>query len=485
EDVGARLAASGWHVQHVHDGNDLDAVCKALDAARAATDQPSVIVVTTKIGFGAPNKEGTFEAHGSPLGPDELRAAKERLGWPVEPSFLIPREARENFRKALARGHELESDWNRRLAAYEKNHPDLARELRRRLAGELPVGWEKELPSFAADPKGIATRKASEKIMQALAAKLPELMGGSADLNPSTFTWLKEKGDFQSPLRSAEGAQGLVGGPWGYDGRNVHFGVREHGMGAAVNGMSMHGGLIAYGSTFLIFSDYMRPAVRLSAIMKTGSVWVYTHDGIGLGEDGPTHQAIEHYMSLRAMPDILFIRPGDANETVYAWQVAISNRHRPTVLALTRQNLPVLDRSVFAPADGLLRGGYVLNPSSPGSARPDVILIATGSEVQHIVGAEKALAAEGVNVRLVSLPCWELFQEQPKEYRESVLPRSVKARLAVESGVSLGWERWVGDAGDSVTIDRYGGSAPGGVLMKELGFTVENVTSRAKRLLGK
>ncbi|MGH7818327.1 MAG: transketolase, partial [Candidatus Binatia bacterium] len=485
EDVGARLAASGWHVQHVHDGNDLDAICAALDAARAATDRPSVIVVTTKIGFGAPNKEGTFEAHGSPLGPEELRAAKERLGWPVEPPFVIPEAALENFRQAQARGKELEDEWRRRLATYEKEHPELARELRRRLAGELPAEWDEGLPAFEPDPKGIATRKASEKVMQALAARLPELMGGSADLNPSTFTWLKEKGDFQSPLRSAEGAQGLVGGAWGYEGRNLHFGVREHAMGAAVNGMSLHGGFIAYGSTFLIFSDYMRPALRLSAVMKSGSIWIYTHDGIGIGEDGPTHQAVEHYMALRAIPDLLFIRPADASETVEAWKVAIANRHRPTALALTRQNVPVFDRSLLAPADGLLRGGYVLNPKSPGSAKPDLVLIATGSEVQLIVAAEKALAADGVKVRLVSLPCWELFEEQPKEYRDSVLPRAVKARLAVETGVTLGWERWIGDGGDSVTLDRYGGSAPGSVLMNELGFTVENVVARARRLLGR
>jgi transketolase len=308
-------------------------------------------------------------------------------------------------------------------------------------------------------------------------------MGGSADLNPSTFTWLKEKGDFQSPLRSAEGAQGLVGGPWGYEGRNLHFGVREHAMGAVVNGMALHGGFIPYGSTFLIFSDYMRPSIRLSAIMKIGTIWVFTHDGIGVGEDGPTHQAVEHYAALRAIPDLLFIRPADANETVEAWKIAIASRRRPTVLALSRQNLPTLDRSVFAPADGLARGGYVLNPGSPGGAKPELILIATGSEVQWIVAADAKLAQDGVKARLVSLPSWELFAEQPKEYRDSVLPPSVRARLAVETGVTQGWERWVGDQGETITLDRFGGSAPGGVLMKELGFTAENVVARARKLL--
>ena len=483
EDVGKRLAAAGWHVQHVNDGNDLDEVSRALDVAQAVVDQPSLIVVATTIGYGAPTKQGTFEAHGSPLGPDELRAAKERLGWPPEPAFLVPEDARRNFHRTLERGRDLEADWKSRFATYEREHPDLARELRRRIAGELPKGWDASLPHFEADPKGIATRKASESVMQVLGARLPELMGGSADLNPSTFTWLKEKGDFQSRVRSAEGAQGLVGGPWGYEGRNLHFGVREHAMGAAVNGMALHGGFIPYGATFLIFSDYVRPALRLSAIMQIGAIWVFTHDGIGVGEDGPTHQAVEHYAALRAIPDLVFLRPADANETVEAWKIAIASRHRPTVLALTRQNVPTLDRSVYAPASGLVRGAYVLNPDAAGSAKPDLVLMATGSEVQWIVAAGEALAKEGVKVRLVSFPSWELFAEQPPEYRESVLPRDVGARLAVETGVTQGWERWVGDRGDTVTLDRFGASAPGGVLMKELGFTAENVLEHARKLL--
>jgi transketolase len=485
EDVGARLAASGWHVQRVEDGNDIDAIASAIAEAREISDRPSLIVVRTTIGFGAPTKEGTFEAHGSPLGLEELRAAKERLGWPLEPPFYVPPEAAAHFRRALDRGAALEADWNQRFREYERAYPDLARELRRRLEGRLPQGWDRDLPTFPPDPKGIATRKASEKVMQELAARLPELIGGSADLNPSTFTWLKGAGDFQSPLRPAEGAQGLVGGGWSYAGRNLHFGVREHAMGAVVNGLALHGGLVPYGATFLIFSDYMRPALRLSALMRIGTIWVFTHDGIGIGEDGPTHQAVEHYMALRAIPDLLFIRPADANETVYAWKVAIENRHRPTALALTRQNVPVLDRSVLAPASGLLRGGYVLNPRSPGSADPELILIATGSEVALIVAAEKVLTERGVRVRLVSLPCWELFEEQPEDYREAVLPKSVRARLAVETGVTLGWERWIGEAGDTVTLDRFGASAPGPVLMKEFGFTVDNVVAKALRLVGR
>jgi len=484
EDVALRFGAYGWHVQRVSDGNDLDALERALKTAQGVTDQPSLILVRTIIGYGAPHKQNTFEVHGSPLGPDELKAAKEKLGWPTEPAFLIPDEALRNFREALERGKKWEGEWNKRLDAYAKAFPDLAAEFKRWMAGELPSGWDAGLPTFPADPKGLATRKASEAVMQALAARLPELMGGSADLNPSTFTVLKGYGDFQSTDAPARGAQGTSGGPWGYDGRNVHFGVREHAMGAVVNGLALHGGVIPYGSTFLIFSDYMRPAVRLSAIMKIGSVWVYTHDSVGLGEDGPTHQAVEHYAALRAIPGLLFVRPCDANETVWAWKVAIQNRHRPTALALTRQNVPTLDRANLASAEGLLRGAYVLNPQLP-IADCQVILMATGSEVQLIVAAEKMLAEKGVKTRLVSMPCWELFEEQPAEYRESVLPTPVTPRLAVEAGVSLGWHKWVGEKGTMVTLDRYGGSAPGGVLMKQFGFTAENVTGAALKLLGK
>jgi transketolase len=480
EDAGQRFAAYGWHVQRVTDGNDLDAVEHALKAAQGVTDQPSIILVRTIIGYGAPNKQNTFEVHGSPLGPDELKAAKENLNWPVEPPFLIPGEALENYRQALERGKKWEEDWRMRLDAYTQAHPQLAAEFRRRMAGELPPAWETAIPTFSPDPKGLATRKASEMVLQSLATRLPELMGGSADLNPSTFTVLKGQGDFQSTTNPQDGAQGASGGAWGYEGRNLHFGVREHGMGAAVNGLALHGGFIPYGATFLVFSDYMRPTIRLSAIMKIGSIWVFTHDGIGLGEDGPTHQAVEHYAALRAIPDLLFIRPCDANETGWAWRVAIENRHRPTVLALTRQNVPTLDRTNLAPADGLRQGAYVLNPHVQD---PDLILMATGSEVQHIVAAEKSLAEKGVKTRLVSMPCWELLEEQTVEYRESVLPATVKARLAVETGVTLGWHKWVGERGATITLDRYGASAPAGVLMKQFGFTADNVVEKALALV--
>jgi transketolase len=476
EDVAARFGAYGWHVQRVSDGNDVDAVHRALQAAQAVADQPSFICVRTHIGFGAPHKQDTFEAHGSPLGPEELKAAKEKMGWPAESMFLIPDDALQEFRAAVPRGQAQEAAWTKKLAAYEKAFPEPAAEFARRMQGDLPAGWDADLPAFAADPKGLATRKASETVLQALAAKLPELMGGSADLNPSTFTVLKGQGDFESEANSAQGAQGTSGGPWSYAGRNLHFGVREHGMGSTVNGLALHGGFIPYGSTFLVFSDYMRGALRLSAIMKIGSVWVFTHDSIGVGEDGPTHQPVEHYAALRAIPDLLFIRPGDAAETLWAWRVAIENRHRPTILSLTRQNLPTLDRAVYAAADGLRRGAYVLNPQVD---KPNLILMATGSEVQHIVAAEKLLAEKGVRARLVSMPCWELFAEQSPDYRESVLPSGVRARLAVETGVSLGWHQWVGDQGDVVALDHYGASAPAPALMKQFGFTPENVVTRA------
>jgi transketolase len=483
EDVGARFAAYGWHVQHIGDGNDLMAVETALQEAQQVADRPSLLMVRTTIGFGAPHKQGTFHAHGSPLGPDEVRAAKDNLGWPTEPAFLIPDEARMHFRSAVERGARSEEQWRHRLEVYVAAFPDLGLELTRRLAGDLPPGWDAHLPTFVSDPKGLATRKASEATLLALAAGLPDLVGGSADLDPSTLTALKEQGDFQPASVSQDGVQGAVGGVWSPAGRNVHFGVREHGMGAVVNGLAYHGGVVPYGSTFLVFSDYMRPAVRLSALSRLGSIWVYTHDSVGLGEDGPTHQPVEHFLALRAIPDLLFIRPGDANETVWAWRVAIKNRHRPTALALTRQAVPTLDRSIYASAEGLTHGAYVLNEHTEASRRPDLILIATGSEVQLIVSAGRVLEAKGVKARLVSMPCWELFEEQTPAYRESVLPASVTTRLAVEAGRSLGWERWVGAAGATVALDRFGASAPGDVLMREFGFTTDHVVRAAEALL--
>jgi len=484
EDVALRFAAYGWHVQRVIDGNDLEALEKALRTAQGVTDQPSIILVRTHIAQGAPHKQDTFEAHGSPLGEAEVKAAKENLGWPTEPAFLIPSEALAHFREAVERGQKQEEAWQKALEAYAKTFPELATEFKRTQAGELPAGWQDDLPTFPGDAKGLATRKASEAVMQALAAKLPELIGGSADLNPSTFTWLKGQGDFQSPKSTADHVQGAVGGVWSYEGRNLHFGVREHAMGSIVNGLARHGGLIPYGSTFLVFADYMRGAIRLSAIMQIGSIWVFTHDSVGVGEDGPTHQPVEHFAALRAIPGMLFIRPCDANETVWAWRLAIENRHRPTILALTRQNVPTLDRAAYASAEGVRQGAYVLNPGSADS-RPDVILMATGSEVQLITAAEKKLAEQGLKVRLVSMPCWELFEAQTQEYKEHVLPKAVTARVAVEMGVSLGWHKWVGSQGAVVGLERFGASAPAGRLIKEFGFTVERVVEQALAAAGR
>jgi transketolase len=362
--------------------------------------------------------------------------------------------------------------------------PELARELQRRFAGELPDGWTDALPAFPADPKGLATRKASEAVMQAVARAVPEVLGGSGDLDPSTYTWLKEDGDFESPRRSQRFVQGVVGGGWGYGGRNIHFGVREHAMAAAVNGLIYHGGFLPFAATFLIFSDYMRPSIRLAALAKLHATFVFTHDSIGVGEDGPSHEPIEHLASLRAIPNLLVIRPCDANETRWAWQTALEQRGRPTALVLTRQHVPTLDRAIYAPAELLRRGAYVLNPSDA-RKDPDVILIASGSEVALIVAAEPMLRKANVNARLVSMPSWRLFEEQTAEYRESVLPKAVTARLAVEAASPLGWERWTGLGGAVIGVERFGASAPGATVFKEYGFTVDHVVAQALALAGR
>jgi len=478
--VGARFAAYHWQVLHVDDGNDVDAVDRALQAAKADTTQPSLIVVRTEIGFGAPHKEGTFHAHGSPLGAEEVRAAKENLGWPLEPAFWVPPEVEAHFRTAVGRGAGWETEWTAKVAAYAREHAADAAELRRRWESTLRTGWDAEVPTFPADAKGLATRKASETVLQKLAVNVPELFGGSADLNPSTLTWLKGFGDFEAANSPPPDPQGAVGGGWGHAGRNVHFGIREHAMGTAVNGMALHGGVAPYGATFLVFSDYMRPPIRLSALMGLRSIWVYTHDSIGVGEDGPTHQPIEQVASLRAIPNLLVIRPGDANETAWAWRVAVEQRSRPTLLALTRQNVPTLDRGTFASAENLRRGAYVLNP---GTTRFDAILMASGSELGLIVAAEALLRQRGRAVRLVSFPCWELFDEQPADYRDAVLPPAVTARVAVEAGASLGWSRFTGLGGAVIALDRFGASAPGEVVYKELGFTPDAVAERVQSLL--
>ncbi|HJU63004.1 MAG TPA: transketolase C-terminal domain-containing protein, partial [Candidatus Binatia bacterium] len=406
-----------------------------------------------------------------------------KLGWPAEPPFLVPPEALARFRESVSKGEKAEAEWKEKFSAYAQEFPELAREFEETMRGQLPKGWDEGIPSFPADSKGLATRAASGRVLNAIAPRLSMLIGGSADLNPSTFTVLQNLGDFESPERQCSDSQGSAGGGWSYAGRNLHFGVREHGMAAALNGMAAHGGMIPFGSTFLIFSDYMRPAIRLAALMDLGVIYVFTHDSIGLGEDGPTHQPIEQLAALRAIPHLVVIRPGDANETAVAWRIAIESRDRPVALVLTRQNVPVLDRSQFAAAEGLRRGAYVL-ADAPGG-KPDLVLIGTGSEVTLVVAAQQKLAQQNIQARVVSMPSWELFDQQPSDYRESVLPPTIRPRLAVEAGLPQGWHHYVGDGGDIIGIDRFGASAPGNVVMEKLGFTVNHVVERARVLLGK
>jgi transketolase len=467
----------------VEDGNDLEAIDLALRVARSETRRPSLILVRTHLGFGSPNKQDTFEAHGSPLGVEEVKLTKQNLGWPVEPLFDIPPEALAHFRKAVPRGQQAESEWRERFARYATVHPDLAREFEERMRGELPLDWDADIPVFPADPKGVKTRVASGKVMNAIAPRLPSLMGGSADLDPSTYTALKGAGDFESSDRASGDTQGSAGGGWSYAGRNLHFGIREHGMGSILNGMAVYGGIIPYGATFLIFSDYMRPPIRLAAMMEQQVIYVFTHDSIALGEDGTTHQPVEQLANLRAIPRLIVIRPCDANETAYAWRVAIETRDRPVALILTRQDVPTLDRSRYAAAAGLKRGGYILAEAANG--QPEIVLIATGSEVGLIVEAQRELEKQNIQARLVSMPSWELFDAQAEEYRHSVLPPLIRARLAVEAGATQGWHRYVGDLGDVIGLDHFGSSAPGPVLMREYGFTVENVCKRALALIEK
>jgi transketolase len=470
EDRGKRFEAYGWHVQYVENGLDVEAIDKAMQAAKL-DPRPSIIITRTIIGYGLPTRAGTAKAHGEPPGDAELDGAKEQLGWPKEPRFYIPDESLKFFRQAVDYGKEQESQWLQLFEAYSAEYPDLAADFKRRMAGELPDGWDNNLPEFPADEKGIATRSASGKVLNALSEVLPDLFGGSADLAPSNNTWMNNTTAFAPSS----------GNPDGYAGRNIHFGVRENGMGSVVNGVAYHGGLIPYGATFLVFSDYMRPAVRLSALSHLGSIWVFTHDSIGVGEDGPTHQPVEQLASLRAIPNLVNIRPADANEAREAWKIAIENRHRPTSLVLTRQNLPTLDRSVYAPAEGLRKGAYVL--ADLGGGKPQIILIATGSEVGLIIQVGKKLESQGVAVRLVSFPSWELFAEQDQAYRDSVLLPEVELRVAVEAGVSQGWHRWVGTKGRIQALDRFGASAPANQVFENLGFSVANVEKIALDLL--
>ncbi len=466
EDVGARFEAYGWQVVRVSDGNDLAAIDAAISLARAEKSKPSLVMVRTIIGCCSPHKAGTADAHGSPLGADEVRLTKEALGWPGDLFFAVPDRVREQYSAVTAAGRALRVRWDETFARYEQEHADLARQWKGAMAGSLPEGWAETLPVFAPG-ESLATRAASGKTLNALAPLLPTLIGGSADLAPSNNTYLSGLGDFE---------------PGSPGGRNLHFGVREHAMGGVLNGLAAHGGMFAYGGTFLIFSDYMRPAIRLAALSHFPVIYVFTHDSIGLGEDGPTHQPIEHLASLRAIPGLVVIRPSDANETVTAWRAALERRDGPTALVLTRQNLTVFDGGELATADGLLRGGYVLKDAANG--RPDVILLATGSEVEIALAAAGTLAGAGVAARVVALPSWELFERQEASYRDGVLPPGVTARVSMEAASTFGWDRYVGSAGASIGIDHFGASAPAKVLYREFGITAENMVATALRLLG-
>jgi transketolase len=463
EDRAARFAAYGWHVLHVKDGNNVDEIDAAIHKAKS-DPRPSLIICKTIIGFGLPTKQGTEASHGAPPGIEELAAAKKNMGWPTD-DFHVSDEVYAHFGKISERGIKAELEWKNSFKQYEKDQPALSKELARRISGSLPKNWDKDLTIFEADSKGMASRKSSGIILNNIAEVLPELFGGSADLAPSNNTWIKSSEAFQADNPS---------------GRNIHFGVRENGMGSIVNGLAYHGGFIPFGATFLVFSDYMRPAIRLSALCHLKSVWVYTHDSIGLGEDGPTHQPVEHLVSLRAIPNLSVIRPSDANEVREAWVSAVES-NGPTTLVFSRQNLPTIDRSQFSKANGLHKGAYVI--ADLGDKKPEIILMASGSEVQLIIEAGKQLSEEGIGVRLVSFPSWNLFNKQPKSYINSVLDPKIKSRLSVEAGIGLGWEKWVGEKGKIISIDTYGASAPAGKLFKEYGFSVENIYKTAKAIL--
>ncbi len=481
ENCARRFDAYGWHTLAVADGNDLAEIEHALESARSETQRPSLILLHTHLGYGSPHKQDTFEAHGSPLGTGEVRLTKEALGWPTDPPFYIPEAVRAHFLRAVEHGGRAETAWNEKFSAYTQAFPELARELQQLMRGDLPAGWDADIPRFQADAKGMATRVASGRIMNAIAPRLPALIGGSADLDPSTYTALKGLGDFEASGAGVSDKQGSDTGGWSYAGRNVHFGVREHAMGSIMNGLAAHGGTIPFGATFLVFSDYMRPPIRLAALMGLHVIYVFTHDSLAVGEDGPTHQPVEQLASLRAIPGLIVIRPGDANETAVAWRVALMARDRPVALVLTRQAVPTLDRVLYADADGLQKGAYIL--ADDPSGKPDLILMASGSEIGLIVEARQRLLEKKIRVRIVSMPSWELFEAQPQTYRDMVLPPAVKGRLAVEAGVSQGWHRYVGSCGDVLAVDRFGASAPGEVVMREYGVTVENACRRAVSVL--
>jgi len=464
EDVAKRFEAYGWHVSRVADGNDVEAINAAVEEAKKYP-RPSIILCRTTIGYGLPTKANTSGIHGSPAGKEELAKAKENVGWPVEPMFYVPEEILEHFRSRRDAGKQAKDQWDKKYESYKTAYPDLAAEFERRLSGNLPNGWEKSLPVFPASEKGLASREASGKVINAISAVLPELVGGSADLASSVKTWMDKVPAFS---------------PETPEGRNIHFGVREISMAAIGNGLLVHGGIIPYVATFLVFSDYARGSLRVSALSKMGVVWVLTHDSIAVGEDGPTHQPIEHVMSLRLIPDLVVLRPGDANEVVESWKYAIEHRDRPVALILSRQNLPTFDRKVCKPAKNVAKGAYILYETE--AITPDIILMATGSELSLAYDAGKKLEKQGHKVRVVSFPSWELFEQQTKKYQQSVFPSEVKRRVSIEAGVTTGWQKYVGSEGITIGIDEFGKCGPGEIVLEKFGFTVENVLRLARKL---
>ena len=466
EKVGKRFEAYNWHVQYIEDVNDLEAINKAVKKAQKVTDKPSLIVTKTHIGFGSPNKQDTSEAHGSPLGDEEVKLTKRNLGWTENKTFYIPEEVTEHFKSVTGKGKKAEKKWNKLFASYKTKYPEEALLFEKYMNGDFGDEWITHLPKFEDDGKKLATRSAGGKVINSIAKYLPNLIGGSADLNPSTNTYIKESGAINTG---------------DFKGRNIHFGIREHGMASILNGMALYGGIIPFGSTFLVFSDYLRPAIRLASLSQIKPILVFTHDSIGLGEDGPTHQPVEHLASLRAIPNIVVIRPADANETSYAWQAAIQHKDGPVIIILTRQGLPVLDQNKYPSASNLLKGAYILLETEGG--KPDIILMATGSEVSVTLKAAEELGKEGIKTRVVSFPSWELFELQPESYKETIFPKSIKARVSVEAGVKQGWERYIGDKGASISIETFGHSAPLNVLMDKYGFSSANISCISKKVL--
>jgi transketolase len=480
EDVARRYEGYGWHTRHVLEGNDTEDIARAIEEAKADTHRPSIILVRTTIGYGSPNKQNSFHSHGSPLGEEELAKTKVALGWPTMDKFYLPEDALNEFRTAIPKGAEAQSAWQAKFDAYKAAFPKEAAEFEMVQAGKLPEGWEASLPKWKAGDKPVATRVTSGETLNALAKAIPNIIGGSADLNPSTNTAMKGLGDFQPSEYAGPGTAGAVGGEWGYAGHNIAFGVREHAMGASVNGMAAHGGVIPFSATFFVFSDYMKPAMRVGSIMGIKAIYVFTHDSIGVGEDGPTHEPVEQLAGVRAIPGLTVLRAADANESAESWAYAI--RHDgPTLLVFTRQNLPILDRS--GAIGDLTKGAYILADAEGGS--PDVILIGTGSEVSLCVGAQAKLKEAGVKARVVSMPSMNLFDAQDAAYKESILPAAITKRVSVEAASTFGWHKYVGLDGIAIGIDHYGASAPGERIFKEFGFTIENVANHALKLLGK